>query len=211
MFQKYFFICNYLLVIVIALYYYKKYNHNKQLLLFLAFLGYSLLTEISGTYIAFVLKINPAYIYNTWNVANFVFFALFFLSKIENVFKRNLIKGLLLLYTVFFLINLIFYQNFITTIFSYTIVLGNLLGAIIIMLYFGELLKSNLILNIKDSLYFWISIGVLIYNIGFIPVFVIGEYIDYTGVFRYVTFALNILMAASFIIGFIASKKEFNN
>ena len=75
MLQKYFFIFNYLLIIVVAVYFYKKYNTNKQLVLFLAFLCYSLLTEISGTYFAHELRINTACIYNTWNIANFLFFS----------------------------------------------------------------------------------------------------------------------------------------
>lgn len=211
MLQKYFYICNYLLIILVGLYFYKKYNTNKQLVLFLVFLCYSLLTEILGTYLAHELRINAAYIYNTWNIASFLFFLLFFLNNIKNIFKRYLIKSLLFLYIVFFLINLIFYQNYMSSIFIYNIALGNIFVVIIVMLYFGELLKSDLILDMNRSLFFWISIGILIYNIGCIPIFVIGEYIQFSGVYRYVTFLLNILMATSFIIGFIVSKKKYNN
>lgn len=60
-------------------------------------------------------------------------------------------------------------------------------------------------------MFFWISIGVLLYNIGFIPVFVIAELIDFRGVFMYITFALNIILSLCFISGFVISKKEFNN
>lgn len=95
-------------------------------------------------------------------------------------------------------------------IFISNIILGKILMIVTIMLYYTELLKSDLILNIKESLFFWISLGIFIYSIGFIPVFVIAEYISYQGAFRYITFGLNILMSLCFIIGFLISKKQYN-
>ena len=89
-------------------------------------------------------------------------------------------------------------------------ILGLFFVVLTIMLYYTELLKSDAILNIKYSLFFWISIGALIFNIGILPVFVIGELIDWQGVFKYIILGLNILLSLSFITGFLMSKKEYN-
>ncbi|MDV7186562.1 hypothetical protein R3X25_04650 [Lutibacter sp. TH_r2] len=59
-------------------------------------------------------------------------------------------------------------------------------------------------------MFFWLSVGVLVINIGSIPVFVIGELIDWQGIFNYIILVLNLLMATSFITGFVVSKKELN-
>jgi uncharacterized Tic20 family protein len=79
------------------------------------------------------------------------------------------------------------------------------------MIYYADVLKSNEILDFQKSIFFWISIGVLIFNIGLLPVFVIGELIDWQGIFRYIIFILNIILSLCFITGFIVSKKEFNS
>ena len=81
---------------------------------------------------------------------------------------------------------------------------------ITVLIYFSELLQSDEIFNLKKSMVFWISLGVLLFNIGFIPVDIIAEFISFSGVFRIIALILNLLMLACFIAGFIVSKKEFN-
>ena len=81
---------------------------------------------------------------------------------------------------------------------------------VVVVLYFEELLKSDSLLFFKKSMSFWVILGVFIYAIGSLPVYVIGELIAYQGVFRYVFYILNVLMAVSFITGFVVSRKEYN-
>ncbi|WP_129364660.1 hypothetical protein [Lutibacter sp. HS1-25] len=90
-------------------------------------------------------------------------------------------------------------------------IIGSLLLVIIILIYFSELLQDDAILNLNQTIFFWIGLAVLLFNIGFIPVFVIAEYIYFGGVFRIITLILNLIMMACFITGFIVSKKEFNS
>lgn len=210
MFQKYFFICNYLLLIALGIYHYKKIKDSLPLKMFLFFLVYSFFTEVAGMVFAYYLKVNTAFIYNSWNIVSYLFYTYFFLSKIGSQNKRILIKSFAAIFSALFLINALLFQNYMNQIFSSNIILGKILMIVTIMLYYTELLKSDLILNIRESLFFWISIGVFIYSIGFVPVFVIAEYISYQGAFRYITFGLNILMSLCFITGFLISKKQYN-
>jgi len=210
MFQKYFFIVNYLLIILVGITYLNKIKQSLPLKLFMWFLVYSLLTEIMGTYFAFYAKINTAVIYNTWVIISYLFYSFLFFSMIKNKIKRKVIFGITLSYLLYEIINTLFYQNYLTDVYAYSAILNKIFLVIIILMYFSELLKSDAILNIKESMAFWISLGVFIYSIGFIPVFVIAKFIEYKGIFRYVTFGLNIIMSLCFITGFIISKKEYN-
>jgi hypothetical protein len=211
MIQKYFFICNYLLIILVGIVYFNKIKQSLPLRLFLIFLGYSLITEILGTYFGFFAKINNAVIYNTWNLINYLFYSFFFFLIIKNRFKRRIITLLAVLFFGFALVNTLFFQNFLNEVFINNAILGHLLLAVIVILYFTELLNSDQIMRLQKSMFFWISLGVLLYSLVFLPVFIIGEFISYKGIYRYVTFGLNIVMAGCFITGFIVSKKEFNN
>jgi len=59
-------------------------------------------------------------------------------------------------------------------------------------------------------MYLWISIGVFIYAIGFIPAYFMADYTAYIGMFRYMAFTLNIITSLCFIAGFLISKREYN-
>jgi hypothetical protein len=208
--QKYFFIINYSIIILFGVYYFSKIKDSSLLKMFLIFLVYSFFTEVVGTIFAYELRINTAVIYNSWNVANVMFFSYFFYSLLKSTFKRKLIVWLSTLFFLLILIYSVFFHSYMVYLYKDLFVLGKILLIVYVLMYFSEVLNSDSIFNIKESMYFWISLGVFLYAIGFIPVYIIAELIDYQGIFRYVTFALNILISLCFITGFIVSKKEFN-
>lgn len=190
-------------------------NHSKirdsyYLKLFLIFIGYSLLTEILGFVVGVLYRINTFPIYNIWNLVNHFFYLFFFLSLLKSTFKRNLVKYSIVFYTIYTLINISLFSDFFNTYLDINVVIGSILIVVSIMIYFSELVQSDGILNLKKSMFFWISLGALVFNIGGIPVDVIARFISFGTVFRIITLLLNILMAGFFITGFIISKKEFN-
>jgi len=207
---KSFFICNYLLILFVSFYFRGKIQGNKLLNYFIYFLIYSLFTEILGFYIGVYKRINTFYIYNTWNLVNHFFYLFFFYKLIQNKRKKRALILISICYLIFTLITILFFRNFYNQPFINNIIIGSFIIVIAIMFYFMELLNSDVILNLKYSLFFWISLGIFLFNIGFIPIVVIGEYISFTGVFRYVTYALNLIMGTCFILGLVLSKKEYN-
>jgi hypothetical protein len=74
-----------------------------------------------------------------------------------------------------------------------------------------EVLESDEVLNIKNSLFFWIAFGEFLYNLGFLPAIALFKFITVFGMFQYITFILNIIMHSCYITGFIISKKENNS
>ena len=208
--QKYFFIINYLIIILFGIYNYQKIKHSLSLKLFLFFLGYSFLTEVVGTVFAYVLRKNTSIIYNTLFLVNFIFYSYFFYSLLKAKIKKKIVIISLILFLLVFIILGLFYLNYTTQMFRNLIVFGKLLMIVFVLMYFSELLNSNLIMNVKKNMFFWISLGVFLYAIGFIPAYIIGELINYQGIFKYITFILNIFVSICFITGFMISKKEFN-
>lgn len=113
-------------------------------------------------------------------------------------------------YSIISIIDILFFISFTESNMDNNIIVGSILITITVMIYLVELLQDDAVLYLNRSMYFWISIGVLLFNIGFIPVFAIANYIKYSGVFNIITLLLNVLMVGCFITGFIVSKKEFN-
>jgi len=132
------------------------------------------------------------------------------LGIIKNAFKRNIIKLFIVSYSIISIIDILFFTSFTESNMDNNIIVGSILITITVMIYLVELLQDDAVLYLNRSMYFWISIGVLLFNIGFIPVFAIANYIKYSGVFNIITLLLNVLMVGCFITGFIVSKKEYN-
>jgi hypothetical protein len=209
--DKYIYIIIYAVILIVGLISYKKYNQTLLLKGWLYFLVYSFLSETFAVYLIYNRKISADFLYNFWNIINTLFYILFFSIKVESLVKKRVIYGLLIVFVCYTLVNILVYENILVDFLSLNFIVGMILIVTTIMIYYAELLNSNSILTVQKSLFFWISIGVLIFNIGLIPVFVIGELIAWQGIFNYIILILNFLMAGSFITGFIVSKKEFNN
>jgi len=123
---------------------------------------------------------------------------------------RNLIKGLIIAYLLFTIIEISFFFNFLSQFLINNLIIGSFLITISVLMFFYEQLKSDRILNLKETMFYWIGLGVLLFNVGFIPVYVVAEYISFGVAYRIITVILNLIMASCFIIGFVKSKKEFN-
>lgn len=174
---------------------------------FVFFIGYVLISEIIANSLS-VQKISTVVVNNSYFVGSNLFY-LFFYSRILTKLKYKklayIFAGVFVL-SVF--MNTIFFQTFINAIQTYSLILGMLFVSILIILFFSEIMNSDKILVLKKLTIFWISIGVLLFNLGIIPVLVVGELIQWSGIFDYILLLLNVLMYGCFIIGFLITKKK---
>jgi len=207
---KYGYIVLYTIILSVGFYHYKKYNQSILLKLWLYFLIYSFLNEVIARYIIEIYEVRTIFLSNTWFIVNSFFYLIFYLFKINDPFKKKIVFSLIIVFTICNGI-MLFYSDYSTDYFVYSWIIGQLFIVIVIMVYFMELLNNDSILNIHKSLFFWISIGTLIFNVMLLPVFVIGELIDWQGIFGYIIFCANVILTLCFITGFIISKKEFNS
>ncbi len=194
---------------IFATIYYYKYK-NSVLKYFLWYLWICVLCEYSGYIMReFFQQINNGIIFNLFFVYNFLF--IFYLYK--KVLKGTLRKKIMTLYSIFytvvfivccFTLNALFgYQSISFFVGAFGIILG-------IFFYFYEILNSQKVLNVKRNLLFWISIGLLIFYVGSIPLRVVIDYyanISFNVLFS-IIYILIIIQNICYIIGFIWSDKK---
>jgi len=208
---KYSYITLYTITLIVCLIYRRKYTHNLALRLWMYFIVYSLLTEIIGHYFSHIKGVRINLTGNLWGVVSVIFYLSFFLSELKLRITRISVKLLLILFSVFTFIYFIFFNSLIHDLPSRGLIVGSLFVVITIFIYLAELLRGDTILSIQKSLFFWISLGVLIFYLGLLPVLVIAEMIAWQGIFKHIILSLNYIMNICFVMGLIISKKEFNN
>lgn len=201
----------YAISIIAGLINFKKFKQNKIFKVFLYFLVYTFFSEIVAVIMTKYFIISSGPIYSVWNFLNLLFYAYFIYNILSSRLKRKIIKFLVFVFVIITLINFTFYVNFFSDHVVYNTIMAKLIVVIFTLLFFTEIIQSDKLLEIKNSLYFWIIFGVFLYNIGFLPAFALVKYTSYIGIFRFITLTLNIVMHSCFIIGFFKSQKKFNN
>ncbi len=209
--QAYIYPLIYSISILVGLFNFHKFSHNKPLKFFFYFLIYTLISEIFGSYLGLVLIVKNNIVYNSWNIINMLFISYFLLNQVTNKFKRNIIYFLIVIFIIITLVNVLFYNNIIEYFLLNNILFAKLLIVVVVIIFFTELLENDKILNFKNSLFFWIALGLFLYNIAFLPAYALFKYTSVYGMFKYITLGLNLIMHTCFITGFIISKKEFNS
>ena len=95
---------------------------------------------------------------------------------------------------------------------KYTFVLGAVLTLICAIFHFWRLLYSDEVLVIKYKLSFWISTGLLLFNMGMIPFMLLSDYFDFASNPYYTAtiISLNLLLYGCYILGFLWTKEKYN-
>ncbi len=198
-----------IITFVISVFTYKKYK-NTPLKYFVYFLGYGIATEFLGRYFYDIFGFPNYILYNIYALIQFIYFLGLFLRSFKKRISKNTVKIFIVLCLVFFFINSFFYQNILKNIQSYFFLFGGIILIITILLFLIELLNSDSILKIKNLLIFWVAVGMFLFQLGFIPVFMANNYINYAHGITYglILLILNVISCTCYILGFIWSKKE---
>ena len=212
----------YAVTLLIALIKYPKY-YSTPLKYFPILIMYTFLTELLGyftkNYEVFHISIFSAFVKHNvfiYNIYNLVFFSYFFYvywCYIENKTYKNYILLAGIFYLTATLINP-FFQNFKleSQVFSY--LAGAIAILICITLFFLEHRHSSKKLDYRFTGIKWISIGLLIFYLGYAPIkasrfynytYQLNEYVH----IRRIHLSLIVLMYISFIIGFLRMKRKF--
>jgi len=208
---KYAYILIYLVSVFFAVANYHKIRGTKShYFIYLIILG--LIAESLGYYMGFHSNLHYNYlVYNLYAILNFSLFILFYRSFIENVRKKKVVILILSSFLLFTIINYIFFQTSILEYQLSSFIYGTFCFIVTIFIYLSDLLNRDIVLNIKNVFMFWVSIGSLLFFIGYLPVFALASYVKYNIAWHNIILFLNVIMHTFFITGFIVSKKEFNN
>ena len=168
--------------------------------MFRLILSLSVITEILGALFQNEFQDINNITYNIYILLLFLsYFYLYFLLN-----KKNLSRGLLNagLFIAVWIGERIYLRNLQLTYFFFAYSAGTLLLLSNVYVYITDRLNAPDIADIERSRYFWISIGILVFYIPFLPVFLGVKYalIDML-VFRGIVLLLQLLMHASYIVG----------
>jgi len=199
------------LAAIIGLFYYKKFKNTKYIY-FIYYLVFTFIIELLGYLFGHVFLIYNIFIYNIYTLITFLFYFIFYKSVYKKRNNKKLMNKFILVYLLFIIVDLIVFKpDFFNDLFINDFVFGSVLLLITLILFLFEIISDKMIIfNFRKAFIFWVSIGVLLFYIGIIPVIISSEFLKFNGLFDTVVLGLNIIMYGSFITGFILSDKKYN-
>lgn len=186
---------------------YSKYK-NTFLKYFLYFLLFEFLTELTSYYLGVILRKSTFFLFNIYVLISSIFYLMLFRFYIKK--HKIYINIMIIIYIIFYVCNVLFLQKTLQIFQSYSLILESIFIVLSSVILFIELLNSDDILKMNKLLLFWISIGLLLFYVGILPIIIMSSFLEYRGLFDYIILLLNIIMYGCFITGFLVSKKEYN-
>ena len=188
---------------IIATIYYKKFA-SKFTALLLFYLWYIAITETSSRIIrSYGDSSSWLYVIYTFVEFNILFSMYHSLTKVKST--KNIIRLFVVIVNIVYFIEV--YKQGFTLNTSNTVVVGSIFISVVLILYLKEFLYSDKILNYSRSLYFWVTIGSLVYYLSSIPFQAMTNYLENRNLF-YIQISLAVFVQLCIIIGFLWSKKE---
>jgi hypothetical protein len=197
-------------VFVVAVLKYPLYKKTP-LVFFPIVLLFTIVAEFSGRYVRDVYELPNAIIYNIYYIFYFSLLIYIFMKVIDVEKFKNYIKIGIGVYWLFYLGDWLF-TNFMEIGFmiSYFVGAGVLVFAII--LYYISILQSSLVLVVKNDLLFWVSVGLFLFFIGYVPIKIIRtmfyEASNFFELLMVIQLSLIVVMYLFFLTGFLWMKKR---
>lgn len=155
---------------------------------------------------------NVFWVYNILTLITGSLFTLYFILQIQSGTWKKLIATGIGVFIVSSIIHFWLGDSFFVTTSSYTYIFGAFLICIAIAAYYLELIRTDRILNFRRELPLYISVGLLLYQLGITPLFIFQRYINVSEDFRIVYGDVldlaNIFMYSVFAFGFIRMIRE---
>lgn len=200
-----------LVVLIYGLYNYKNYSKSKAKYFIFCIL-FAVATEFFGSVFYKLFNHVNFVVYNVFTIVQLTFFLWWYQLILNSQRRKNILRLCMIIYLLFAICNCFIWENILVANQIYTFILGVLFVLVAISFYFIESFNKETILNITDSIYFWFSLGVLLFYGTFMP-FMISVKLFLIGgqsVLGIVTFILNIIMYLCFAIGFYKSRSKNN-
>ncbi|RXG11978.1 hypothetical protein DSM03_10775 [Leeuwenhoekiella aestuarii] len=175
----------------------------------LFFLIYVLITEIFAgvCYDLFGFVNTP--VYNVYVLVNFAFFIAWYHSVLKSLIRKRIIKILFFVYVSFWLIDAVFLEQFLVDYLTYSFSLGTLFLIISVSFYFVEMLNREVVMHITKSPYFWVSFGILVYCVTFLPFYITYLFFlqENPIILSIVLFLINCIQYCCFAIAFVRADR----
>lgn len=200
-----------LLAALIGFIYYYKYRDTK-LVYFQYILWFTVLVEFTSFFLGFKLLTNSFWLYNyIYHPVNFMALLLLFSIFVKKIKYIRAIRTFLVLFLFVYFTHMIF-EDYMNNLITLPFITGGIFIIVSISFYFIELFNSNKVLYISKNLLFWVSVGLLIYFTGKIPMRLARNYWYEIASYDALSITgslLSIIMNICFIIGFIWSERRY--
>lgn len=200
----------YVIVFLVAIFRYPLYKETP-----LKYLPIILLFTITTEYVGYFtkneyLEINYL-VFNIYYLTHFSFFFYVFMAMIDDARFKKYIKIVTVVFWLFFLSEIIF-TGILEDSFAKTYIAGAGILVFCIILYYINILQSSLVLVVKNDLLFWISVGLFLFYIGYIPIKIIKTWFykpdSFFEFLLLIQFSLITIMYLFFLTGFLWMKKR---
>src|SRR5690606_36232275 len=130
-------------------------------------------------------------------------------------FAKKIGIGLVLLFNLIYFYNLISeFDDFRSSLMTYTYVSGSIFLIVIIIMMLNEMLKVESFESITRNLLFWVSFGLFVFYATSFPIFSISNLKELLGDFQIqaakILLVVIFLMHSILITGFLWSKKKYS-
>ncbi|MEK6154639.1 hypothetical protein WIW50_15330 [Flavobacteriaceae bacterium 3-367] len=207
----------------VALLRYRKYYYTPLKYLPILF-AYTFFNELLGFLLLnneeFSLFANDRYsfynmvIYNIYSIFFYLYFLYLYWCYIENAKAKAFIRYSGIFFLLVALINP-FFQDFMIRSQLYSYLVGGFLLIICSVLYLIQLRDPGRTFSLSRDLLFWLSLGLLIFYLGYLPIKIIknSSIINDMGVAimaRRIHLSLILIMYSCFIIGFLRMRRRLS-
>ncbi len=171
----------------------------------------TIFVEVWGKYLRDVVELPNAIIYNLYYIFYFSLLLYIFMRVIDVAKFKKYIKIGIGIYWLSYIGDWLF-TDFLEVgfIISYFVGAGVLVFSII--LYYISILQSSLVLVVKNDLLFWVSVGLFLFYIGYVPIKIIRTFFyeasNFFELLMIIQLSLIILMYLFFMTGFLWMKKR---
>lgn len=197
-----------LIAAVVALIHYKKFVNSSERY-FLHFLWVTFFVDTVLGPLSSYFKLDNIWVFYVFTGISFLFYYWWYFSILINRLYKKIIIVLSIIFLVLFVINGINVEFH-----KYSFVIGASFLLILTVFHLHQLFNSDHTLKIKYKLSFWITIALVLFNIGMIPFVLLSNYFNVwvdNFVFFIILIFLNIVLYSSYIIGFTWTKKKYNH
>lgn len=198
-----------LIAVIIGIVKYREFK-NYQLRYVFYFLVYVVINEfVAGiSYPVFGL---PNYaLYNVYVLLHFCFFIAWYHSLLESEMRKKILKIFFFFFVVFWSFESFYLENFTGEDVTLSFTIGVLFLIVSVGFYFMEMLTREVILHITQSPYFWVSFGILVYCVTYLPFYLTLSFINRENpvILNVTLFLINCIQYCCFSIAFIQANRH---
>ncbi len=198
-----------LIAVIIGLVRYKEFKRF-QLKYVLFFLIYVALNELLAG-ISFPVFGLPNYaLYNIYVLLHFCFFLAWYHSLLEGTQRKLILKIFFFFFLMFWTFESFYVDNFLGEDVTLSFTLGVLFLIVAVGFYFMEMLTREVVLHITQSPYFWVSFGILVYCVTYLPFYLTLSFINRENpvILNVTLFLINCIQYCCFSIAFIQADRN---